>query len=172
MTLQTALPVPAELALAGYSLALRITGDEEHAAASVEAACAASHSVESFVRAVREEARTRRAPAPFDPATAICPPRLRSVTTADWAVLERVAHRGMLLHEAAEAVGIDREEALLRLHRGLLAARNSLLGSRQVSDDAHAVRLDRLDGDLTSGRLDDPTRDRQAETAAVARLAS
>lgn len=173
MTLQTAPSGPTALAAAGYSLAFRITGDEDQAMASVQAACARpSQTVASFVRAVREEARSRRGAVSLDRATAVRPPALRCVATADWAVLERVAQRGMLLGEAAEALGIDRGEAALRLHRGLVAARDGLLGSGQMGNDPHAVRFDRFDGDLASGRFDDPTRDRQTETAAVARLAS
>jgi hypothetical protein len=78
MRLQTAPPAPDALAVAGYSLALRITGDEGRAAASVQAASERSpHSAGSFVRAVREEARAHRPAAPPDPATAVRPAALR-----------------------------------------------------------------------------------------------
>ena len=87
--------------------------------------------------------------------------------TAEWAVLERVALRGMSVTEAADALGIERREALRLLHRGMLAAGGCLSGERQAGDDAQAVGLDVLGVDLAAGGLDDPARDRQPEPAAV-----
>src|SRR5439155_24623802 len=121
--------------------------------------------------AVREEARPHRAAAP-DPATALRPPRLSSIPIGDWAVLERVALRGMSVTEAADALGIDRRETLLRLHRGLVAARGCLLGDRHAPDDADAVRLEGLGGDRAAGGLDDSTCDRQAEAGAASGIAA
>ena len=61
----------------------------------------------------------------------------------EWAVLERVALRGMTVTEAAAALGIDRGEALRLLHRGMLAAGGCLSGERQAGDDAQTVRARR-----------------------------
>jgi hypothetical protein len=151
------------LAAAAYGLALRTTGDEARAVESVDAALQrrrASEAPAVFLGAVRAEARARRAGNP-DPATAPRPQRLAFVPSDDWAVLERVALRGMPLTEAAEAVGIDRREALLRLHRGLAAARSGLLGERKASDEPRSVGCNRLDRDLAACGLDNAARDRQ-----------
>jgi hypothetical protein len=151
------------LAAAAYGLALRITRDEERAVESVDAALERRRpSLETpavLLGAVRAEARARRARR-ADPATAPRPQWLASVPIADWAVLERVALRGMSVTEAAEAVEIDRGEALLRLHRGLVAARSGLLGRRQASDEPRAVGRHRLDRELAACGLDDASRDR------------
>jgi hypothetical protein len=150
------------LATAAYGLALRITRDEERAVESVDAALKrprASETPAVFLGAVRSEARARRAGS-ADPATAARPQRLASIPIAEWAVLERVALRGMSVTEAAEAVGIDRREALLRLHHGLVAARAGLLGERKASDEPRAVGRHRLDRDLAACGLDDAARDR------------
>jgi hypothetical protein len=152
----------AELATAAYGLALRVTRDEERAVESVDAALQrrrASEAPAVFLGAVRAEARARRAGS-ADPATAPRPQRLAFVPSAEWAVLERVALRGMSVTEAAEAVGIDRREALLRLHRGLVAARTGLLGERKASNEPRAVGRHRLDRDLAACGLDDAARDR------------
>ena len=155
-----------ELAVAAYRLSLAITRDEERAVASVEAAARRSSDVtDRFLNVVREEARERRSGAP-DPATAPRPPALAHVSYADWAVLERVALRGMTATEAAEAVRIDRGEALRRLHRGLVAARGCLLEG-QAGDDAEAVRSDVLRADLAARGLGDPAGDGQPQPAAL-----
>ena len=152
------------LAAAAYGLALRVTRDETRAVESVEAAlerCRPSSETPGvFLGAVRAEARTRRAGNP-DPATAPRPRRLACVPIADWAVLERVALRGMSVTEAAEEVGVDRRETLLRLHRGLVAAGSGHLGERKASDEPRPVRLHRLDRDLAACGLHDAARDRQ-----------
>jgi hypothetical protein len=153
------------LAAAAYGLALRVAGDTEAAVASVEAASQRRPpTTGAFVRTVREEARARRTTS----AGAAASPRLPCVAADDWDVLERVALRGMLVSEAAEAVGIERREALLRLHRGLLAAGRELLGGRQTGEDPDASRGRGLGGDLAAGGLHDPARDRQAQPAPVA----
>src|SRR4051794_25303931 len=98
---------------AAYGLALRITGARELAVDSV--VCAAPRAASgrpALFQAVRGAARERR------PAVATTPPvarpaSLAAVAAADWAVLERVALRGMSVTEAAESFGIDRREALL-----------------------------------------------------------
>ena len=105
---------------------------------------------------------------PGEPAAAAPCPRLPSVAIGDWEVLERVALRGMRVGEVAEAVGIDRREALLRLHRGLAAFRTGSAGEREPGDDPDAAARSGLGGDLAAGRFDDLARDRQPEPAAVA----
>src|SRR5262249_20301697 len=97
--------------------------------------------------------------------TAPRPAALAEVSYADWAVLERVAYRGMSVTEAAEAVGIERREALARLRRGLASAGSALRQSRQAGDHPRAARLERLGGDLAAGGGGDPARDREPETA-------
>jgi hypothetical protein len=155
-----------ELAFAAYGVARRITGAEEHAIASLEAAAVRPpEPAAAFLWAVREEARRRRV-RPHDTATAPRPSWLAQVSLPDWAVLERVALRGMLVSEAAEAVGIDRRETLQRLQRGLVAVRDCL-AERQPGDDAQSTRHDVLGLDLSTRGLDDAASDRQAQPAAA-----
>jgi hypothetical protein len=159
---------PETLVSAAYGLALRISGSEERAAESVETvSLRPSSSAAAFLADVRREARARRVDMLPDPATAPPPPALHGLPPDDWAVVERVALRGLSLTEAAAALGIERREALLRLNRGMVAARRRLLDEGQSRDDAQAVRLDVLGGDLPAGGLDDAARDRQAEPAAA-----
>jgi hypothetical protein len=158
---------PPALARSAYTLALRITGDEQDAAACVAAASRAAWAPGPFVRAVREEARARRPPAVV--ATAVTPPPDASIAAVDWQVLEPVALRGLRLNETADALGIDRREALLRLHRGLAAARSALLDG-DPRDHPQAARGNGLGSDLASRRGRDAAGDRQPEAAA--RLAS
>jgi hypothetical protein len=130
MLAETLTPDPLAVVDAAYGLALAVTGDEEQAAASVIAAARGGRRTPGrFVRAVREEARARR-PASGSREAEPLPSPAASVAPDDWAVLERVAMRGMRLGEAAEALGIDRADALLRLHRGLAAAGAELRGAR------------------------------------------
>src|SRR5262245_21439399 len=112
-----------ELARAAYGLAYRITRNEERAVASLESAARVTHdaSAAGFLRGVRRAARLRRAFA-LDAVTAPRPPALSDVSYPEWAVLERVALRGMSVTEAADALGIERREALRLLNRGMLAA--------------------------------------------------
>jgi hypothetical protein len=155
-----------ELAFAAYGVALRITRDEERAVASVESAGPApgGATAAAFLHRVRRAARLRRV-APPAAATEPRPPALANVSYREWAVLERVALRGMSVTEAAAAIGIDRREALRLLHCGMLAAGDSLSGERQAGHDPQAVGLDVLGADLAAGGLDDPSRDRQAQSA-------
>jgi hypothetical protein len=174
MTAPPGFPDAAAVATAAYGLALRVTGDEEKAVASVEAAAAGGVRASDpvlFVRAVRQEARLRRSAGPPAPIGAR-PLRLSRIPIGDWAVLERVALRGLSITEAAEALGIDRREALLRLNRGLVEARGCLLGDRQPGDDADAARRDLLDADRAAHGLDDAAGDRQSQTAAAPGVAA
>jgi hypothetical protein len=156
---------------AAYGLALRATGDERQARASVEAAArVGADCPATFLSAVRREARARRTTLPLDPATAARPPQLADMPIGDWEVLERVALRGLSLAEAAAALGLDRREVLLRLNRAMQTARRCLVDGGHARDDADPVRLDRLRGDATAGGLHDSPRDRQAEAAAGGRL--
>jgi hypothetical protein len=154
-----------KLAFAAFGLASRITGDEDRAIASIDAArrqCVGTDA--EFLRAVRLEARERRPPV-VAPETAPRPAALAEVSYADWAVLDRVAYRGMSVSEAAEAVGIERREALARLRRGLAAAGTALRHGRQAGHHPEAARGERLGGDLTAGGIGDPAGDGEAETA-------
>jgi predicted DNA-binding protein (UPF0251 family) len=168
MTPRVLSPEADRLVDAAYGLALRATGDEQHARASVEAAAQAGADCPvTFLSAVRREARARRTTLPLDPATAARPSQLADMPIGDWEVLERVALRGLTLAEAAAALGLDRREVLLRLNRAMQTARRCLVDGGHVRDDADPVRLDRLRGDPTAGRLDDAPRNREAETAAA-----
>src|SRR5262249_44571844 len=132
-----------ELAFAAYGLALRITQDEEQALSTLESVTRLSPDATGavFLRRVRRAARFRR-PGPPDPATAPRPQALSDVSYPEWGVLERVALRGMTVTEAAAALGIERGEALRRLHGGMLAAGGCLSGNRQVRDDPQTMGLD------------------------------
>ncbi len=156
------------LAKAAYGLAFRITRDEERAAVSLEAAAtlASDPSPAGFLRGVRRTARLRRVNA-YDAVTAPRPPALSDVSYPEWAVLERVALRGMTVTEAAEALGIERREVLRLLNRGMVAAGGALAGQRQAGGDAQPARDDVLGLDLTAGGLHDPARDREPQSAAV-----
>ena len=88
-----------ELAFAAFGLAARITGDDGRAIESIDAASArGAASDDAFLRLVRDEARRRRPPVAA-PGTAPRPAALSEVSYADWAVLERVAYRGMSVTE-------------------------------------------------------------------------
>ena len=154
--------------LAGFSLALRITGDEDGALTSVvSAARNAVGDRAALIRAVRTEARARRRSVAPD-TTVERPASFAGVAPDDWQVLERVALRGMSATEAAASLGLERHEVLSRLQRGLLAARACLAASkRQLCDDARAVGRDGLRGDRAAGVRHDPVCNRQAETTAA-----
>lgn len=168
VTVATTRPDRFAVATAAYGVALRITGSEEQAVASVESVTAAGVSLESpgtFVCAVRAEARSRRIPAPIARETAARPPQLSQIAIGDWAVVERVALRGLSITETAEALGVDRAEVLRSLNRGLRDARGSLLGDGKARDETHTARDDRLGADRPRRSLDDAPRDRQPEPA-------
>lgn len=161
-----------DAAAAAYGLALRVTGDERRATEAVEAALDAGETDEAgLIARVRAEARARRS-GPSDAGPVPRPAALAGVEHRDWAVLERVALRGRTLTEAAAETGLDRAEALGRLHAGMLAARERLrVEPGQRRHDAGASWLERLRRDLTAGGLDDAARDREAEARAAALLA-
>ena len=167
-------PDATAVATAAYGVALRITGDDEQAVASIERVTASGISPSSpgtFVCAVRAEARAHRSPAPIARETAARPPQLSQIAIGDWAVVERVTLRGLSITETAEALGIGRAEVIRALDRGLRDARSSLLaptnrGSGKARDEAHPARNDRLDSDRPARSLDDATRDRQPQAAA------
>ena len=162
-------PSATAVATAAYGVALRITGDEELAVASVERVTASGISPTSpgtFVCAVRAEARAHRNPATVARETAARPSQLSQIAIGDWAVVERVTLRGLSITETAEALGIGRTEVIRALDRGLRDAHSSLIGNRKARDEAHAARNDRLDGDRPARSLDDATRDRQPQAAA------
>ena len=83
-------------------------------------------------------------------------------------MLERVALRGMTVTEAAEALGIDRREALRLLHRGMLAA-GGCLSRRAAGGRRRAGRAGSTFSAAISppAACDDPARDRQPEPAAA-----
>lgn len=156
--------------MAGFGLALRITGgDESRALASVVAAArGAAGDRTTLIRSVRAEARARTRSAPTDEVVP-CPPSFAGVAPEDWCVVERVALRGMTATEAAASLGLERSEVLSRLQQGLLAARACLAaGKRQLCEDARAGGRDRLGHDRAADIGDDALGDRQPEPAAAA----
>jgi hypothetical protein len=150
--------------MAAYTLAFRVTGDEESALMCLKAvADRPREAPQRFLNAVRREARRRRSADPL-PWTTPRPHELDHISPADWAMLERVAFRGMSLAEAATAIGIDRREALRRLRDGLIAHRDHRLERQQRRDTETSARKV-LGTDLTVRGFDDPPRDRQPEPA-------
>src|SRR5581483_4009527 len=120
-----------EVAFAAFGLAVLITGDDERAIATLDAASRRTLDAGSgYLTAVRQEARTWRA-MPADPEPVPLPAALAEVSLGDWVVLERVALRGMTASEAALALGIARSEALRRLQRALTTAGLRLDHGRQ-----------------------------------------
>ncbi len=153
-----------------YGIALRITGSP-HVAEEIVCAAAAHVGLRAadLVRATRLAARGRQgghraAPVPR-------PASLRAVAADDWAILERVALRGMLVTEAARDEGLERREALRRLRRGLVSAREALARAGEPGEHPEAARLDRLGANDAACRLDDAPCDRQPEAAARACVA-
>lgn len=152
-----------ELAIAAFNLALAATGDGESALDSLRAvAQRPSEPAHAFLQAVRDEGRRRRSEPPAA-STAARPLGLDHISPLDWAVLERVAFRGMSASEAAAAVGIERPEALRRLRDGLIAHRDHAHGKKRGDAEAPARKV--LRTDLAVRSIDDPARDRQAEPA-------
>jgi hypothetical protein len=158
---------PPELAIAAFNLAFGVTGDEGSALVSLRSVAGRPpEPAHAFLRAVRGEARRHRPVAPA-PSTAPRPLGLDHIAPLDWAMLERVAFRGMSAVEAADAIGIERPEALRRLRDGLIAHRHRLREERgdPESPDGKVLRTD-----LAVHGLDDPARDRQPEAAPAGRV--
>jgi hypothetical protein len=163
----TALPVPPDadtLVTAAYGLAVRITGDNRTAEEVLERVGYPVFAT-GYLNAVRRAARTRRVHPRDDVPSTQRPERMADVAVGDWEVVERVALRGMSLTEVAQVLEIDRREALLRLNRGMRAARERLVGG-EARDDPGAAGVGGRGLDRSVRRLDDATHDRQAETAA------
>jgi hypothetical protein len=155
------------LVTAAYRLAVRITASEERAVETLESVpFRPSQSPVDYLNALRRQALDRRPPIPPETETSELPQGLETLSLSDWAVVERVALRGMSLTQVAEVLELDRGEALLRLNRGMHVARTALVGGKR-GDDADSAGLDRLGDDLAASRLDDAPRDRQAEPAAA-----
>ena len=158
---------PSSAALdAAFSLARRITGSDETACRSVEAAVRRPwQRPAELLGATRSEARARRTSDTCGDAVPR-PDRLRSIPPDAWATLERVALRGMTVTEAAADQAVDRREVLLRLREGLVAAREVLLdGERDARDDTDAMWGEGLRRDRAAGALGDASRDGEPEAA-------
>jgi hypothetical protein len=164
---------PPELAIAAYNLAFGVTRDEQSALISLKAvADRPPEPAHAFLKAVRGEARRHRAEAPAL-STAPRPLGLDHISPLDWAMLERVAFRGMSAAEAADAIGIERREALRRLHDGLIAHRDHLRRhDRQQGRDPETPDWKVLGPDLATHGLDDPARDRQPKPAPASGIGS
>ena len=144
---------------AAYGIALRMTGSVAAAEEAVARAARGSDLAPgSLVRAVRREAR-------------LLPGRPEPVGVAlgDWELVERVALRGMTLTEAAVDAGLSRSDAIVRLQRGMRAA-CACTERGQAAGDTQATAARALCRDRSSGRLDDPTGDRQAQAASLTGL--
>ncbi len=135
---------------AAFGLAVRMTGSRADAAAIVERSAAAV-GVEPgpLVQTVRRAARL--VPRRSDPISVERPGDLHEIALGDWAVVERVALRGMTISEAASDTGLPRSEVALRLRRGMIAARDAF-GSRQAADHPQPARLAALGGDAARRR--------------------
>jgi len=154
------------LAFHAFGLAVLITGDDDRAIASLDAASRTGAVGTGYLAAVRREARARRAPV-ADPELLPRPAALAEVSFGDWAVLERVAFRGMTIGEAAVAVGIEKRDALRRLQRALTTAGRCLGSDWQARGDTEAAGSASLGADVAAGRAGDPARDGEAEPAAL-----
>lgn len=168
----TARALPPDL-LAAFGLARRITGNDEAACASVEAAVAAPwRGPHDLLARSRDEARARR-PGALPAAVTPRPPELGHLSSALWETVERVALRGMTVSEAAADLGLERREVVLRLRGGLLAARDVLVTCERERDhEADAAWGNRLGDDRAAGPLGDASRDRQPEAAPRPRVAA
>ena len=148
---------------AAFGLAYRMTGSRTSAEeAVIRAASRGELDTTSLVHATRQEARAL----PGQPvAEAVARPEAyHEVALGDWEIVERVALRGMSVTEAGVDAGVSRADAMLRLQRGMRAARVAL-EERQARYDAETPAAGALGGDGAAGGLDDPLGDRQAEAA-------
>jgi hypothetical protein len=148
---------------AAFGLAYRMTGSHASAEEAVlRAARRGPLPPAELVHAVRGEARAL----PGRPVreSVARPEAYHAVALGDWEIVERVALRGMTVTEAAADAGTSRADAMLRLQRGMRAARVAL-EERQARHDAETPAAGALGGDGAAGGLDDPPGDRQAEAA-------
>lgn len=146
---------------AAYGLALRMTGTGAIAENVVaRAARAAGLEPTPLFRAVRAAART--AGGRTERASVPRPDGFHEVASSDWAVVERIALRGMTISEVAAETGLSRADVIARLQRGMRAARACLEG-REAATDAEPSLAGALGGDRAAGRFDDAARHRQAE---------
>lgn len=153
---------------AAFSLAVRMTGSRARAGALVEqAASAVGVEQKRLVWAVRRGARA--APREPDGVAVPRPDDLHEVALGDWAIVERIALRGMTVAEAASDTGLSRSEVALRLRRGMIAARDALRG-RQATDHPQPAPSSSLGRDLPTCALDDAPGHRQAEPAPLSGL--
>jgi len=153
---------------AAYGLALRMTGSPAAAGeAVVRAVRVGGLEPAPLVQAVRAEAR--QLPGRPQRVAVSRPDAFHGVALRDWEVVERIALRGMTISEAAEDAGLSRAETIMRLQRGMRAAR-ACLERGQATADTETPAAHALGGDRATRRLDDPARDRQAETAPLSRL--
>ena len=153
---------------AAYGIALRMTGSVAAAEEAVARAARGSDLAPgSLVRAVRREARLL--PGRPEPVGVARPASFHGVALGDWELVERVALRGMTLTEAAVDAGLSRSDAIVRLQRGMRAA-CACTERGQAAGDTQATAARALCRDRSSGRLDDPTGDRQAQAASLTGL--
>lgn len=158
------------VAVAGYTLALRITGDPTHALAAV--ACASSFApgtAGGLIRQIRREARSR-ASRPGRCAVPK-PAELKALDSGDWELVERVALRGMSITEAAVDLGVPPDEAMQRLSRGLRSARACLEPTRERGQKTNAGWLDRLGNQSSAVALGDSPGNRKPKPASCPGLA-
>jgi hypothetical protein len=158
----------ADVALAAFALAHRITGSEARALDAVGAAASRVNGAE-LLREVRIEARARRGTA--RPAAVARPAGLEGIAADDWDVVERVALRGEMIVEVATELGVAAGVVALRLHRGLRAVRVALEKGRQANVEPRAAARPPRRRVLSAERGHDAAHDRQPKAAARACVA-
>jgi hypothetical protein len=150
---------------AAYALAWRMTGSHDAAAeAVVRAARVGGLETAPLVHAVRAEAKALRG-RPVEVGVAR-PDAFHGVAVGDWEIVERVALRGMSVSEAAADARVSRADAMMRLQRGMRAAR-ACIDDRHAPRHAEAASTRALGEDRTAGRLHDPACDREPEAASL-----
>ena len=155
---------------AAYGLALRMTGSAAVAEeAVVRAVRVGGLETAPLVQAVRTEARLL--PGRPQRVEVSRPAAFHAVALGDWEVVERVALRGLSITDAAEDTGLSRADAIMRLQRGMRAARDCVRGGN-APGDAEPPPAGALGRDGAAGRLDDAARDRQAEAASLSGLSA
>ena len=142
---------------AAYGLASRMTNSRAAAEEAVSRAARRSGLEQTpLVRATRAEARGLGGRP--QPASVPRPMAFHDVALGGWAVLERIALRGMTISEAAAELGVSRPEVIVRLQCGMRAARGCI-EQGEVGDDAQATtRAAPLGRDRATRGPDDPAR--------------